>query len=583
MRFLVACSRSAFLSSSVLVLASTLLFACAKEHDLDDLIARGERGQRGNDTDQDPIGAAPPFMGPLDAGGPHPVRDFGLDAGRPFPALDARVSFPGDASFGDARVVFADGGGVGRDGGQRDASADAGDANLPPWQANDAATVDVNVAVSCTPAAADAGLTTDAAAPEDAGPGADAGCRSVGWHTPPCYRTPVDCPALHESTYCMGFSASNDLLIYGLDRGTSCRIAQDPRYADGAGSNSFGQIGPDIYSIDGDVILKRSIADGSFDVAAVQGWTIFNLGDALVVQGLDGNIRRFANWDALKSGAMGETLATATAGSSASFGANRNAIAAAWPDGSLYLLTVGDARQRALRLAGYNRMESGSIHGLDLADDGHLFVATDLGITTYDSTDGRALARLRTPPLFGLSCQPGLPADAAPPVQPGSPRPGYYAPDNTDYIITSNDCRGPFNGPRYVGQKAGPELLVVGNYFADPSTVRDERSTPHTLVLTTIQATQWNVVVAPNAKVERIIVNGSTSTVSLQSASSIPIDTYFDTAALGQHSGSWPSFEEAQFQSALEQKAGRAITEIYGCHFGSNYLIRDLPPTCAAP
>lgn len=584
MRFLDACSRSGFLPVLCLSLASTFLFACAKEHSIEELIGRtGGRGVGGNASDQNPVGIVP-VMGPLDAGGPHPVHDVGFDAGGPrISIFDARISFPSDASVPDARVPTVDGAVIARDGGVRDASADAGDANLPPWRTNDAATVDVNVAVACTPALADAGAAPDAGAATDAGTSDDAGCRAVGWHTPPCYRAPVECPALHESTYCMGFNANSDLLIYGLDLGTSCRIPQDPKYALGAGSNSFAQIGPDIYSIENDVILKRAISDGTFDVAPAQGWTIFNLGDSLVVQGLDGAIRRFDSWQALKSGAMGETIATATSGTSASFGANHNAIAAAWPDGSLYLLTVGDARQRSLRLSGYNRAESGSIHGLDLADDGRLYVATDMGISTYNSTDGRLLARLRTPPLFGLSCQPGMAADAAPPALAATARPGYYAPDGTDYIITSSDCRGPFNGPRYVGEKAGPELLVVGNFFGEPSTVRDQRSTPHTLVLTTVQSTQWNVVVEPNAKLERIIVNGSTSMVTVQSATSIPIDTYYDMNALGQHPGEWPSFEEAQFESALEKKAGRAITEIFGCHFGSNYLIRDLPPTCPAP
>jgi hypothetical protein len=510
-------------------------------------------------------------MGPIDAG-PHIPRDIGIDAGRARPLVDARVPLF-DAGFPNAALDAALDGGSLRDGGPRDASADASDTN-PPWQVTDSATLDVSVVAACDPPAPT----------PDAGASDDAGCRAVGWHTPPCYRAPSDCPALRESTYCTGFNADGDLVLFGLDHGSSCRIGHDARYPQGPGSNAFAQIGADIYSVDGDVILKRSITDGSFDVAPVQAWTIFAMGDALVIQALDGSVRRFANWEALKSGAAGETLATATAGSTPAFGANHTTLAAAWPDGSAYVLTVGDARQRALRLINYNRNEAGTIRGLDLGEDGRLFVSTDMGLLIYNNQDGRLISRMRTPTtLFGLSCEAGLASGATPPVLKASARPGYYAPDGTEYIISSSDCRGPFNGPRYVGQKAGPELLVIGNFFTDPSNVRDERSTPHTLVLTTVEATQWNVTVTASSKLERILVNGTTSTVVLQSPTTIPIETFYDARSLGQHSGEWPSLEESQFQTAVETQTGRAITEIAGCHFGSSYVVRDIAPVCATP
>jgi hypothetical protein len=510
-------------------------------------------------------------MGPQDAG-PHLPFDAGNPIGRPRPAPDASVRR--DAGVIDASTDAGSfDAGAPRDAG-RDASFDAGDANLPPWQGNDAATLDATVVASCddpTPSS-DGGVA-----------GGDAGCRDAGWHKPPCYRAPVDCPALRESTYCTGFTSDGDLRMVGLDRGTTCRIGHDPKYPTGAGSNAFALVGADIYSIDGDVILKRSITDGSFDVAPVQAWTIFGIGDALGIVTNDGSILRYANWQALKSGAAGEMLAKATPGSNPVFGANRSTIAAAWPDGSLYLLTLGDARQRTRRLIGYDRSESGTIRGLDMGEDGRIYVATDHGITTYNSEDGRALARLNAPPLSGLVCEPGVAAGTNPPVISTSPRPGYYPPNNDNYVIASSDCRGPFNGPRYTGENAGPELFVIGNFFTDPSSIRDERSTPHVLVLTTIEPTQWNVTVSASAKLERILLNGSTSTIVLQSPSTIPIDTFFDDRSLGQWGGDWPSLEESQFRAAVESQTTRAISESFGCHFGSSYVLRDLPPMCAAP
>lgn len=554
---------------SLLLFGSLVLFACADAHSPEELIARAGR-HRGNDDFEEPVGTEPPpAMGPLDAAAPYRRDAGGIDAGRPRPPIDVPVPTV-DANLLDAGFdAAAD---AGRDSG-RDASVDAGDANLPPWQASDAAALDVDVVATC-----DDTPSTDGGAPS----AGDGGCRDAGWHKPPCYRTPVDCPAIRESTYCTGFTSTGDLLMVGLDRGTTCRIGHDPKYPTGSGSNAFALIGGDIYSIDGDVILKRSIADGSFDVAAVQAWTIFGIGDALGIVTSDGSIQRFANWQALKSGAAGEMLAKATPGSNPAFGANKTTIGAAWPDGSLYLLTLGDARQRTRRLAGYDRTETGSIRGLDLSEDGRVHVATDHGITTYGD-DGRALARLNAPPLSGLVCEAGLAAGVTPPVLSGTPRPGYYPPNNDNYVIASSDCMGPFNGPRYTAENAGPELFVIGNFFTQPNVVRDERSTPHVLVLTTLEPTQWNVTVSATAKVERIVLNGSTSTIVLQSPNTIPIDTFFDDRTLGQWGGDWPSLEESQFRTALESQTMRKVTESVGCHFGSSYVLRDLPPMCVAP
>jgi hypothetical protein len=555
---------------SFLCLSSLLLFACAEAHSPEELIARAGPRPHGNDGFEDPI-VDPPFMGPIDAGRPKPPVDLPIDAGRPRPPVDARVP-----SF-DATVIDAgsDAGDSGlRDSGLRDASLDAGDANLPPWQTSDASALDVNVVATC-----DSPAPTDGGAPASG----DAGCRDASWHKPPCYRAPADCPAIRESTYCTGFASNGDLLLVGLDHGTTCRIGHDPKYPSGPGSNAFALIGADIYSIEGDVILKRSITDGSFDVAPVQAWTVFGIGDALGTVTADGSIQRFANWQALKSGAAGEMLAKATPGANPVFGANRNAIAAAWPDGSLYLLTIGDARQRTRRLVGYNSADTGTIRGLDLAEDGRVIVATDHGITTYNSEDGRAVARLNAPPLSGLVCEPGLAAGATPPVIAGSARPGYYPPNNDNYVIASSDCQGAFNGPRYTAEKAGPELFMIGNFFTQPNTIRDDRSTPHVLVLTTIEPTQWNVTVSANAKLERILLNGSTSTIVLQSPSTVPIDTFFDGRSLGQWGGEWPALEESQFRASVESQTMRSITESFGCHFGSSYVLRDLPPMCMTP
>ncbi len=554
-------------------LYAATLSACAKEHSIEELIARaGER--TGSDSDGDPIDVEPPpFMGPFDAGPQVPVGPL-FDAGRrppvPPPPFDASFDAGFDSGLQDA--------GSRRDGSVRDAGANT-DANLPRWESSDAAILDASVVATC-PAIPIVDAGTDAAPATDAGPVGDGGCRAAGWHTPPCYRAPIDCPAVHESVYCTGFGNEGELIMVGMDRGTSCRVAQDPKYPIGPGSKSFARIGPDLFTIDGDVILKRSITDGSFDVAPVQAWTVFGIGDGLGIVATDGTIQRYANWQALKSGMAGEILAQASAGANPAFGGNRTTVAAAWPDGSLYLLTAGEARQRTLRLQGYDRGEAGSIRGLDLSDSGRIYVATDLGISIYNAEDGRAVARLRTPQLNGLVCEPGLAAGTEPPVLAASPRPGYYAPANTEYVISASDCRGPFNGPRYVGERAGPELFVIGNFFTDPNTVRDERSTPHALVLTSIEPTQWTVTVSANAKLERILLNGSTSTLVLQSPTSIPVESFFDTRSLGQHDGHWPSLEESRFRAAVEQQAGRAVTEAFGCHFGSNYVLRDLPPQC---
>jgi hypothetical protein len=212
-----------------------------------------------------------------------------------------------------------------------------------------------------------------------------------------------------------------------------------------------------------------------------------------------------------------------------------------------------------------------------------VYVATDRGISTYSAENGRPLARLRTPQLDGLVCEPGLAAGTEPPVIAASPRPGYYGSPSSEYVISSSDCRGPFNGPRYQAERVGPELFVIGSFFSEPNSVSDERSTAHTLLLTSIEPTRWSVTVSASSKLERILLNGSTSTVVLQSPTTIPVETFFDTRSLGQYDGGWPSLEESQFRAAVERQTGRSVTESFGCHFGSSYVVRDLPPMCPAP
>ena len=56
---------------------------------------------------------------------------------------------------------------------------------------------------------------------------------------------------------------------------------------------------------------------------------------------------------------------------------------------------------------------------------------------------------------------------------------------------------------------------------------------------------------------------------------------YHLIASLGSAAGSWPALDQARLQQSLEQYTKRPLTELFGCHFGSTYTVRNVPPLCA--
>jgi hypothetical protein len=419
----------------------------------------------------------------------------------------------------------------------------------------------------------------------DPAPPAPTTCRAWPWHTPPCYRAPIECAALHESTYCLSVYEGGSAVFTGLDTGASCVLEFFPEYPLAANDGMMAQLGPDVFTTNLGVVTKHSLVDGSFDVASPMAGAVFVMGQQLVIVAPDGRLLAYPSWSDLKLDRNERSLGTVSPALGAVFGANSTTVVAAWNSGRIDLFTPG-VSARVVRIQDF-RPEEDRILGVDLSEDGtQIQLLTSQGVWTLEANTGRTLRRLATSLLNGLSCSPGLkPGEGVTPV-PGDPRPGfYYGPERDERaILASSDCAGPFNGPRYYGQTGGPELLVLATYFNNANVVTDERTTPHTLVLTSINGAEWTVRVAAGAKLERILVNGaSATTLALVSSTPIPVEYHLDqgsAASFGNAAGTWPAPDQAELQTNLEAYTGRPLTEFLGCFFGSTYAVRDVPPLC---
>jgi hypothetical protein len=454
-----------------------------------------------------------------------------------------------------------------------DAFVDASDAQAPPWiLPHGERRGPVSLATMCP-----------GPAPVPPTPST---CRAWPWHTPLCYRTPTECAALHESSYCLSVFIGGTAVFTGLDTGSLCLAEFFEQYPLSADNGALAQLGPDLFTTNLGVLVKHSLVDGSFDVSPREASSVMVMGEQLVIVTPDGRLLAYPSWSDLNLDQNARTLGVVSPALGAVFGANRTTVAAAWQTGRIDLFTPG-VSARVLQVRDFQLDDP--IMGVDLSEDGtQIQLLTSQGIWIIDAMTGSTVRRLATAgSLAGLSCAPGLrPGESVAPL-PSEPRPGfYYEPDRAaDAILASSDCMGPYNGPRYYGRTNGPELLVLATYFNDnPNIVTDERTTPHTLVLTTMMGGQWTVRVAPNAMLERILVNGGPGvTLSVESTRAIPIEYHLDNSdvgSLGSAPGSWPERDQTMLQARLEEYTGTALTELLGCHFGNTFSVRDVPPLC---
>ncbi|HEX6239669.1 MAG TPA: hypothetical protein VFZ61_02200, partial [Polyangiales bacterium] len=451
---------------------------------------------------------------------------------------------------------------------------DAGEP-VPPW---DPALPDAQGPVS---------FSIDCPTPPPTPPVSDS-CRALPWHTPACYRTPVECQAVHESSYCLSIQAGGAPMFTGLDQGSRCVADFLPDYGLTADDHRLAQLGGDIITTDQGLLVRHSLADGSFDVAPRMAFAVFVLGTQLVLVTPEGALVAYANWADVVNDRNPQTLANVSPPTGAVFGSNSKTIVAAWPSGRIDLFTPG-VSARILRVQGYQPQRDGEFIAADLSEDGsRIFLLTYVGIWTVDAMTGKTLRRLEAPNLQGLSCSAGIMPGASVPPIAGDPRPGYhYETDRAATAILSTDqCPGPYNGPRYYGQTSGPELLVISTFFDNENEVTDERASPHVLVLTSVSGSRWTVRVAPGAMLERILVSGpSAGQLTLDSPYPVPVEYHDDSiggsGSLGGAEGSWPSLDQAELQRNVEQYTKRPLTELLGCHFGTKYTVRNVPPLCA--
>jgi hypothetical protein len=357
-----------------------------------------------------------------------------------------------------------------------------------------------------------------------------------------------------------------------------------------ASDGMLAQLGPDAFTTDHGVLTKHSLVDGSFDVASPAANAVFVMGQQLVIVAPDGRLPAYPSWEDLKLDRNARSLGTVSPPLGGVFGANNATVVVAWNSGRIDLFTPG-VSARVVIMQDFRPNED-RILGVDLSEDGaQIQLLTSQGIWTLDAKTGRTLRRLATSLLNGLSCTPGLKPGESPTPVPSDPRPGfYYGPERDDRAIlaSSDNCArsGHYNGPRYYGQSADPELLVIATYFNDANVVTDERTSPHTLVLTAINGAQWTVNVAAGAMLERILVNGAPMTsVQVVSNTPIPVEYHLDQGSTGTSfggaAGNWPAADQALLQANLERYTGRPLTELLGCYFGSTYSVRNVPPLCA--
>lgn len=399
-------------------------------------------------------------------------------------------------------------------------------------------------------------------------------CRDWRWHTPACYRAPTECPALWESHYCLSL-VGGGVRYMGMESGAVCQSRFDLLPGQRSAS-SVAEIGPDLFLCSDGIVLKVSLGDGSFETAALACGAVFAVDDKLVVhEPISGSLSRYESWQDAQTG-VGKVLGFASPG--ALLAANSHTMAAMWPDGNLVSLMATDGSvTNRIWLEGFSGVPS----GLDLSENDELFVANSESVFTFDLGTGAQLERVRNPGMQGLSCHGAVQLEPSSGHQPGAARPGAERPERLNYILSTTSCQNPFVGPRYVGANGGPELLVLATSQASRNYVRDERRTPHTLVLSSDDVTSWTVDIGGGAQLEGIIVSGTERITLELVGGQAPVEYRFGRASLGRHGGLMPGHDETMLRRAIEEDAQRPISELFGCISDGRFLVRDEPlPQC---
>jgi hypothetical protein len=126
-----------------------------------------------------------------------------------------------------------------------------------------------------------------------------------------------------------------------------------------------------------------------------------------------------------------------------------------------------------------------------------------------------------------------------------------------------------------------PQLHLVGVYEAAPGSpdvqVEVARSGPSVVVLSSYEAINWVVSVAPGATVERVIAYGyHASTVSAPAGTPVEVHSVEPGGEhLPDETFRWPSFKTADQVEIAEAATGRELSSFRGCYRGRSFRIDE--------
>jgi hypothetical protein len=181
-----------------------------------------------------------------------------------------------------------------------------------------------------------------------------------------------------------------------------------------------------------------------------------------------------------------------------------------------------------------------------------------------------------------------------------APPDGYYP--YADGLVgdSKNDCQDP--GPEGIpakparidascydlesadaGEIEGTELNIIGVYEAGPGAINVEikRTKPMVLVLASHAALMWSVTLAPEAKVDKILISGYEASDIYYPPEGVPVEKYLfetDGEYLGAGYG-WPNGPtESDTQGLVknaQEKTGLKLKSFAGCYTGNTFTIME--------
>jgi hypothetical protein len=138
---------------------------------------------------------------------------------------------------------------------------------------------------------------------------------------------------------------------------------------------------------------------------------------------------------------------------------------------------------------------------------------------------------------------------------------------------------------------AGPELFIFGIYESSgnhsasgQAHVTVSRTSPHILVLSSYEATQWNVTVTSVAGLERIILNGYEGQTVTGVPAGIPVEDRSGPGFLAACAYVWPSDDQGcntpGLVWGLRSLTSREVTGFSGCYRATQFALSDGTLSC---